>query len=1669
MKNYLKINCRYSFFLFIICFSLLFSHFSLASENTCMVAYGKNSGTIEGDYDFLQVIFIKIPGDMRDPLYVRIFDADCGGKLDERYTAKWDTRTRFRLLGGKGAYSVSGLKKPTPDIKDLFSGDLIADNEFGKDLFLDYQWYNLAHVNPEQGEKIDNHLYFKLVAEGVGGDDGNRFQVKVSSDPQRNIPPANIEIFTFAPTVYLPRKGVFAEMRFFVPEDVRKITVHNFDLAKALIGVNTVFRENLPIKTSGQDQWAESVVMLDETEVGRFCALRFEGGREIPNDGTFYVTDDQDRLLPIQLPVTLRKKNRLPKIKLDFKHLPDCKSVFFDAFNTSDPNRDALTFNWDFGDGTKGNGARIVHQYELPGKYNASLIVEDDSGQVSNSVLKRFSVTVNQLPKAEAGPDIIGAPGEKLSFEGAGSTDSDGNVADYYWDFGDGRRRKGAKIQHAFEQPDLYTVTLRVADNFDGPCNYDVDTCKVMINASPVASAGLDQIASPNETISFSGANSNDSDGKIISYIWDMGDGAEKRGMNISHAYVKPGNYKVNLKITDDSGVRNNNAEDAMKVYVNDPPVADAGADRIASTGESISFDGSGSLDRDGKLIEFIWDFGDGTKETVDCRKSMKKCLKIAHAYENPGKHKLGLTIKDDSTSTSDTAYDDAVVIINFPPVAKAGPDIWETSSEIHFDGTMSADQDGGIIEYSWDFGDGEKGSGPKPVHVYSSPGVYTVRMTVTDDSTSSTDKITDEMTVTINHLPVADAGPDQVGVPGQVFAFNGSGSIDPDGEIKSLHWYFGDGADGKGINVSHSFAESGKYNVLLSVRDNSGHDAAVSFDEAVVLINQPPVAIAKAQTKKLEADKLADSNLVTAPGDKIVFDAGRSYDPDGKIISFQWNFSSSECGVQNTECRMKVSKSRFQLPYKKSGKKSGKKFKILKPGTYTATLTVVDNSGLRNSTAQDKVFIRVNTRPTANAGKNIHTNKRTVTLDGSGSTDADGDLLIYTWDFGDGSLPRKGAKVVHTYPKGGNYPAILTVDDGAGLSNSNSVASIMVKINEAPVAEAGDNRNVCAGKVVIFDGSRSADPEGGLMKYHWNFGDGSTAKVMNPTKIYEKGGVYPVTLTVTDDSGLENGNMSIDKIVVKVSESPVADAGPDQTVCAGAVVQFDGTKSRDIDGLVNSFSWDFGDETMGGGPTPVHVYTKAGTYRVVLRITGDVIGDCNDIDEDEMIVTIHEAPVAEFASLAAAELGKPVLFKATSNKQQVTYTWNFGDGSAEKGEKTEHTYTKSGNYIVTLTAASDSGTNCNQTSTQKRITINEPPVAEAGDNRLLGVNQVVTFDGSLSRDPDGVLSSYTWDFGDGKTGTGVRPRHSYEVAGQYTVVLRVADNTDLANNSASDRLIVTVNDAPKPIITGDRNVCAGKEVLFSGGDSSDSDGKIILYTWNFGDGTNGEGKEVHHTYHSVGKYSLVLETDDGRSVSNSRAQASALITVNDPPVADAGSDQVVSPGKNTGFDGSASLDRDGSIVSYKWDFGDGNQAKGKKATHRFKTPGKYQARLTVTDNTGTKCNTSEDVADIRVNSAPVAKAVAVGLKPGKSGFETYTGGAHDAVVFDATNSNDPDRDPLTYYWNFGDGSTAQGVKVKHSFMKPGQYKVKLRVEDGTGLKSGISQDEIKIRVRRRK
>jgi len=232
--------------------------------------------------------------------------------------------------------------------------------------------------------------------------------------------------------------------------------------------------------------------------------------------------------------------------------------------------------------------------------------------------------------------------------------------------------------------------------------------------------------------------------------------------------------------------------------------------------------------------------------------------------------------------------------------------------------------------------------------------------------------------------------------------------------------------------------------------------------------------------------------------------------------------------------------------------------------------------------------------------------------------------------------------------------------------------------------------------QTVTFDASQSYDPDGRIVYYNWNFGDGTTLGVTNPfvTHTYKKDGTYDVTLVVTDDSGLISSTRKTVAITAKDVTRPIAEAGSDQTVDEDTTVTFDGSGSTDNVGIVK-YLWTFTDATPKtlADVAPTYNFATPGTYIVTLNVT-DAAGNW---DVDTLVITVLDVtnPIAEAGIDQIAVEDTTVNFDARNSTDNVgiaKYEWNFGDGTNGTGLTTSHIYTDPGKYTVTLTVTDARG-----------------------------------------------------------------------------------------------------------------------------------------------------------------------------------------------------------------------------------------------------------------------------------------------------------------------------------------------------------------------------------------
>ncbi|QNH63066.1 hypothetical protein [Hymenobacter sediminicola] len=265
-----------------------------------LVTFGAQADKSWGDDDFTQTFFFLIPKQNRQPVYIRVFDPDCGGQLDEKRFG-WNTTTDFSLYGGPGTHSAPDARNPQPG-GNFRSGTLLKQVTFGADPKYDNKWYTFGPLNPLEGEYVPDFdgYVFKVIVQGKAGDDGNLYRYFLSTSPSQNVAVEGGNAFTYEYAFQLvPTPRAITHLYPFVNNRVVSITQSNFDLdGDVSIKIFSVAKNGHPATVSQDNVWAKSVHPISEKEHGLSLDMRLTSLTKEGNDLVFYVTDQYDVALP---------------------------------------------------------------------------------------------------------------------------------------------------------------------------------------------------------------------------------------------------------------------------------------------------------------------------------------------------------------------------------------------------------------------------------------------------------------------------------------------------------------------------------------------------------------------------------------------------------------------------------------------------------------------------------------------------------------------------------------------------------------------------------------------------------------------------------------------------------------------------------------------------------------------------------------------------------------------------------------------------------------------------------------------------------------------------------------------------------------------------------------------------------------------------------------------------------------------------------------------------------------------------------------------------------------------------------------------------------------------------------------------------------------------------
>ncbi|MER2999000.1 PKD domain-containing protein [Pontibacter populi] len=571
------------------------------------------------------------------------------------------------------------------------------------------------------------------------------------------------------------------------------------------------------------------------------------------------------------------------------------------------------------------------------------------------------------------------------------------------------------------------------------------------------------------------------------------------------------------------------------------------------------------------------------------------------------------------------------------------------------------------------------------------------------------------------------------------------------------------------------------------------------------------------------------------------------------------------------------------------------------------------------------------------------------------------------------------------------------------------------------------DKEPYCDGQTVGFTGFASYEP----LKWHWDFGDGTTSDEQKPTHKYAEPGTYTVTLVTTRNNGNDCDSQDATSAELIIYPNPVAEFSSVGQCEKGAVTFEDKSTTSVTGNEIISWHWDFGDGTTSAEQHPTHTYATAGTYDVTLTI--QTASTCSNVKVNK--VKVYPLPIADFTAPETCHTSVTSFTdKSTVAEGTIAaWEWDFGDGSpVVTTQSPDHTYAAPGTYTVKLTVTTNAG--C-QTIVSKNVVINPLPEVkvELPDICIRDEAQFV----NLSTIASGSIVKYEWDFGDGNKSTLKNPKHRYTAEGVYNVTLTAYSDRGCSETIETEYIVSGAYPVAKFSAS---DFCQRSEVQFKD-ESEVAFGRIVRWEWDFGDGTTSAEQHPKHNYTKTGTYTVTLTAYSGIVCGNTTTQT---ITINANPDAVFTTSNICLSEAAT-FINSSSV-AEGSIVSYSWDFGDGSKSTLAQPTYNYKQAGTYTVTLTATTENG-----CQNIQQKQIVVYPLPKAQF-----------TLAPTCISDVVRLRDESTVSSGNIATWSWTFGDGSASSLQHPTHQYAKSGIYTVKLIVTTDMGC-TNVVEKQIKI------
>lgn len=1263
----------------------------------------------------------------------------------------------------------------------------------------------------------------------------------------------------------------------------------------------------------------------------------------------------------------------------DFTASPSsgCAPLSVGFVNLSSAN--SQTWSWSFPGGNPSSSSQQFPtvQYNTTGTYNVSLTVSNPAG--TDTETKTAYITVGGLPTTNFTSVVNGST---VTFTSTSTNPPGSGTLVYGWNFGDGGTSTLANPTHTYAAGGTYVVTLTVSNN----CGTATKANNVTILVPPVAgfTASNNSGCAPltvQYTSTSAGANS---------YAWTFpgGSPSSSTAQNPSVVYNSPGTYSATLVVTNPAGSDTLTQSNVVTVS----NTATAGFTHTIN-GTTATFTNTST-----NATSYAWNFGDGGTSTA---------TNPTHTYATDGAYNVVLS----ATNACGTVTASQTVTIVTPPTAgfSANNTTGCAPFTVQFNNQSSANS----ATYAWTFPGGtpSTSTAASPSVTYSTPGTYTVTLTVSNAAGSNTSTQTNY--ITVNTTPTAGF---TNSVNGTNAAFTNTST-----NATSYSWAFGDGGNSTAANPTHTYATDGVYTVVLSATNTCG---TVTSTQTVTIVTPPTAGFSGTNTSgcaplTVQFNNQSSANAATYswtfPGGSpatstsqnpsVTYSTAGTYNVTlivtnsaGSDTTTLTNYINAQgpptTGFTSTTnvfvanfTNTTVNGTSYSWNFGDGGTSTltNPSHTYAGDGTYTVVLTATGPCGTSTATHQ----VVISSLPVA--GFTAQTTSGCAPFTVQFQDQSSSNTTSWNWSFPGGSPSSSTAQNPSvTYSTPGNYTVTLTVNNALGTNTSTQTNFITV----IPSATAGFS-STTTGLTANFTNSSS-----NATSYSWDFGDGQTSTSANPSHTYATDGVYTVVLTATNACGAVTTTHT-----VAVYTQPSAAFNANLTSgCAPLSVQFNNQSSANAE----TFAWSFpgGTPSSSTAENPTVTYNTAGVYTVTLTVSNPA---GQNTATQTSYITVNGAPAAGFTGTVA---GTTVSFN-NSTTNATSYTWDFGDGGSSNEANPSHNYTTDGVYEVTLTATNA----CGSTTVNGQFTIVTPPTASFSAAQTSGCGPLVV---SFHNQSSANATSYAWTFAGGTpaTSTEENPTVTYNTAGTYSVTLTV---TNAAGNDTYTLInYVTVSDVPTAAFTTTVN---SSDVSFT-----NTTQNATSYAWDFGDGNQSNEASPHHTYTADGVYTVTL------TATNECGDAVVTHTV---VVATAAPQAFFTAEPTTGcaplevtFNNQSSANAE----TFQWSFPGGTPSTStqENPTVVYNTPGTYNVTLVATNSLGS--DTYTETAFVVVEMVPTA---------------TFTSSVNfNVVTFTNTSTN-----ATSYLWNFGDGTTSTEANPVHTYQNGGEYVVTLTATNGCGFK----------------